>query len=470
MTTTPKAAGTGSGWSPETAAEQRISPDPVEPAEDVGRRVRRIADGPLPADVDAWARGALLDTLTILVAGTDTGLYRAALATLPAHPGERPVVGDRRRTSAAWAAHLGALAASVLDLDDGHYRGGGIHPGSTVLPVLLAGAPAARLGDLRAALVAGYEVAVRAGLLNSPAHTGESYRASGYAATVGASAALAALRGARAEVISAAVRTAFAHAPHSRMTSAASRESIGWAAVTAVGAVELAEAGFGTEVTDRDHRAPAAPTPFEQAAEHPYVRSLGTEFSCLETYVKPWPCCRAAHAMIEALLRRPSAADVEAIEVHVVPGALGLDTVRPRNLSEAQYALPWLAALTLLRGQDGPTQLPESDLDAPDVLELAARVQLLPGPEPAAEEGYPARVVLRFRDGTSWQQQVRIELGSRERPLPTERLAARQIRLLRTRLDDPAIAVLLRLLDSDRATVEDLLALLAGFPKHSSDL
>ncbi|GAA3613781.1 MmgE/PrpD family protein [Kineosporia mesophila] len=421
---------------------------------EVGQQVFRIVDGSLPKEVTAWARQALEDTLAVLVAGTQTPLYQAVVRTAAAHPGSRPAFDVPAGTSALWAAHLGSVAASALDFDDGHYRGGGIHAGSTVVPVLLAGAGDITIARLLHAIVAGYEVAIRAGALNAPEHTGESYRASGYAACIGAAAALTAVRGGTSDVIASAVRTAFAHAPHSRMTSAASRESIGWAAATAVATAELASAGFGAEDEDRRHRAPAGPTPFETA-----MHSAG--FACLETYVKPWPTCRAAHAMIECLLCLDTET-VETIDVDVVPGAVTLDVAEPANLSEAQYALPWLAAVTLLRGE--PAQLRAEDFASPDVVRLASRVRLHPGKSTAPGGGYPARVRLRRHDGTTLEHAVGDNLGSAARPLSPKTLQRKHTTALSTRLSTRNITDLRATLDEPSATVDDLWRCLKGTP------
>lgn len=260
-------------------------------------------------------------------------------------------------------------------------------------------------------------------------------------------------------MISAAVRTAFAHAPHSRMTSSASRESIGWAAASAVAAVELAENGFGTEATDTRHRAPAGATPFEQSEDAPVTGSLGREFWCVETYVKPWPCCRAAHAMLEALLPF-SGRDIARVDVDVVPGAVGLDLTEPVNLSEAQYALPWLAALTLLRGPAGLSSLSERDFAAPDIVDLASRVRLRPGRAASANGGYPSRVVVLMNDGTSFERTVDDTLGSATRPLSPEALDHKLRQALGSRLDASTIETLRATLDQPDAPIDGLLRLL----------
>ncbi|MFT4123831.1 MAG: MmgE/PrpD family protein [Microbacteriaceae bacterium] len=434
----------------------------------IGTAVRAIADDRLPDHVERWARTAITDTLAVIAGGTGTELFARAATTASRHPGTVPVPGLAVRTSAMWSAHLAAIAASALDYDDGHYRGGGIHASSTVLPVLLAGAAEATLPELVRAFVAGHEIAIRAGHLAAPERSGESYRASGYAATIGAAAALAALRGGDADRIASAIRLAFAHAPHSRMTSTAARESIGWAGATAVAVVELAEAGYASETTDGALHAPAGPTPFEEASDDPMIASLGRVFESPDSYLKPWASCRAAHAMIEALLElrrrhdlgEARAIDIRAIDIRVIDAAVVLDVTAPADLSEAQYALPWLAAVALLRDPARLARLDPEDFAAADLFALATRVRLRPGLPPAANGGYPAHVTVTLADGTRLEHGVELELGSPERPLGADRLARKWAALLETlpALSLPAIA---EVIDDRDARVIELLELLA---------
>lgn len=443
---------------------------------DVAQAVVAITRGPLPPPVDAWSRHALVDTLAVLVAGTETPLAEAARRAAVAHPGDRAVPATDLRTSAQWAALCGATAASALDLDDGHYRGGGVHAGSTVLPVLLAGAdPATPLPDLRRALVAGYEVAIRVGHLVSPAASGQPYRASGYSSAVGAAAALTALGalrgGARDPVaeVASAIRLACASAPASMMTSTAARESIGWAAATAVSVAELVAAGAAVPAEDGELVPPAGPTWFDGAAD-PYVATLGATFEAVDTYTKPYPCCRAAHAMLDALAAlRPSlgGARVRSVRVTTVPGAAGLTERRPTGLAQAQYSLPFLAAVLLVHGDSAVSGLDHTSVPSlaadPRVRAVADRVHVEGDPVLGGPPGweYPARVRVEADGEIVAETSVEHARGGPTVPLADHEVAARRRALLRRVLPPERAEEVVERVVTDRGTVADLAPVLA---------
>ncbi|HEY0188121.1 MAG TPA: MmgE/PrpD family protein [Cellulomonas sp.] len=455
----------------------------------------------VPAEVDAWAQDALADGIAVLVAGLGTRSARSARRAAVRHPGSARLIGgaadpdpsvgrslpagpgratDAVRVDPGWAAAAGAAAASALDLDDGHDRGAGVHAGSTVLPALLAGAgPTTPLAVLRRALVAGYEVTARAGHLAAPAVSGVPYRASGYAAAHGAAAALTAVRGGTVAQVAAALRLAGAWAPTARMTTAAARESGAWAAATAVAVADLA-VDPGTDPQEDDGAPPLVAALFD-VEDDALLSPWSQRWECLDTYTKPYPCCRATHAVLDAVLSLTTGLapeHVRGLAVTTVPGAAGLTVTRPRGLMQAQFALPFLVGLAVVHGGPGLARLggPGTDglLADPAVHAVAERVVLRADPAPVGpsgadrggaagqdDGGYPARVELRTPDGARTAQ-VRHARGSVGRPLgATERVERRTALLARGLGAGPTAAVLVTL-DDPAATVGDLLDLVAG--------
>jgi 2-methylcitrate dehydratase PrpD len=414
----------------------------------------------VPDPVDAWAAEAWADGLAVLIAGLRTEAALAARRVAARHPGAAPVIGTDRGADPGWAAAAGATAASALDLDDGHYRGGGIHAGSTVLPVLLAGLPRSTpVALVRRALVAGYEVAARVGWLASPQVSGAGYRASGYAATHGAAAALTAARGGTVPQIAQALRLAGAWAPTAHLTTAAAREAIGWAAATAVAVAETAvDPGVGPG--EDEGAPPVVPGVLDVGPD--VELSPWTVWECRDTYTKPYPCCRAAHAALDGVLELTASGPGEGlpdlIEVRVVPGAAGLTVTRPTGLMQAQFALPFLIAVAVTHGAPGLRRLggPETSalLADPGVRRIADRVRVLPDPaRESADRNYPARVTVH-RSGRSLTRDVPHALGSAARPLGEQDRAARRRELIG---DDARCAALERLVRAPDAVLGDVL-------------
>ena len=235
----------------------------------------------IPPPARERAQLALRDTIGTIIGGSTTTAGRVATAAAQHAGGGTPIVATSARSTAPLAAFATAVNASALDFDDGHYRGGAIHPASVVVSSLLVALNDcdADLTEFLTAQVVGYEIGLRAAHLLWPRHELDDYHCTGTAAALGAAAAVAKLRGADGDCIARAVAIAWAHAPMSTFQLPMVKESIGWSAATAMFAADLAAAGFMA----MPHRvesamdATFAPTPFHRpgAMDDPFVASLG---------------------------------------------------------------------------------------------------------------------------------------------------------------------------------------------------
>ena len=120
-------------------------------------------------DQAAWC---VLDLLGAAMAGVGQPSARSARnfarAFFPAGPAG--VWFTPECLAPSGAAFCNAAAGSALDLDDGHRAAGG-HPGAALIPTALAVAQSLKSSgrEMLAALVIGYEVAVRAAAGRNPA-------------------------------------------------------------------------------------------------------------------------------------------------------------------------------------------------------------------------------------------------------------------------------------------------------------
>lgn len=382
--------------------------------------------------VQRRAELTLRDTAGALAAGRETRAARiAARVADPAGADDGRL--DPVRSGPTMAALALGVAASVLDIEDGHYRGGGIHPSSPVLAAALAAAPPhAGAADLMAALVAGAEVAIRAAWLLWPDDQSDQDHCTGTAGALGAAAAAARVRGLDAAVVRRALDVAWAHAPMSAFRLPMVKESIGWSAATGTAAALLAEAGFNAEDGDAE-REPIAfgRHPFDGArADDPFVASIGERFESCATYFKRHSACRYTHAAADALgelleAERVTAGQIAAIEVRCLPNARFLADPRPTSRERAQYSFPFVLASVALRGAAGPAQIAEAALDDPEVLELAARVSVVPDAalSDAYPDSYPGHVLVRTADGRELRRDRRGAVGDPGEPLSADQLA-----------------------------------------------
>ena len=132
----------------------------------------------LPAAILDQAVRCVLDLVGVAIAGTATPM--AQISANFAHEqfasGDATVIGSRRPLSVLGATWVNGACASALDMDDGHRMAMG-HPGASVIPAALAIAEStrARGKEFLAALVAGYEVAVRASAARVPWYKDKMY-------------------------------------------------------------------------------------------------------------------------------------------------------------------------------------------------------------------------------------------------------------------------------------------------------
>ena len=264
---------------------------------------------------------------------------------------------DGRKASIPGAAFVSATQTDNLDAHDGFNPVKG-HIGCAVVPALCA--LAEQMPDLTGpealeAMTLSYEIAGRAGLALhgsvSDYHTSGAWNALGVVAL-----------GARLKAMSKSqLREAFGiaeyHGPRSQMMREIANPTMlhdgsGMGAFTGLMALLLAEDGF--------EGAPAITIEGDSIQRH--WSDLGTRWSVLENYIKPYPICRWAHAAIDALGQIIDAHDVTAdqvarIHVRTFTEAAALFPSMPATTSQAQYSLPFALGARLVHGRVGPDEI-----------------------------------------------------------------------------------------------------------------
>ena len=420
----------------------------------------------IPAATRARAQLTLRDTIGTLIGGRSTPAGRIASAT--------------GGSTGALAAFTMAVHASALDFDDGHYEGGAIHPGSVIIPSLVVALPDTDtdLHSFLTAQIVGYEIGLRAARLLWPRHELDTYHCTGTAATLGAAAAVAKLRGADADGVARAIAIAWAHAPMATFQLPMVKESIGWSAATAVFAADLAQAGFMAMPTGVRSAMDATftPTPFHRpgAMDDPFVASLGTVFEAGNTYFKPYAACRYTHTAIRSLQElitghSLAATDIARIEVHTHLAAANLRDQQPASLDHGQYSFPFVLAAVMCNGRAGAEEISEAALTDPVRLGHAAKVTV--AHDPLLDAHYPThygtRIVVHTLDGHALERTRLVAPGDEGDPMSADDLAAKFVRLTESvHGTATAVALAAALVDPTRSDVRGLVAqALGGFTR-----
>ena len=368
----------------------------------------------IPAPVVQRAQDLLLDTLAVAAAGVITPAATIAYDTAAAlfSAGDAadavPLAFDGRPVSTAGAIYALATRLDNLDAHDGYQPAKG-HAGVVLVPALLAcaaggGEPPPGRAAL-CALVAGYEIASRAGTaLHATAcdyHSSGAWNALGVAALVGR------LRGLDPTTLERAFGIAEYHAPRAPMmreidAPSMLHDSSGWGGLAGAAAIELALRDFS-----------ASPSALTGRAE--FWSDLGQRWLVAEQYVKPHPVCYWAQPAINAALqlRRQKGFDpkrIRSVSIATFHEASRLARGLPATTEIAQYSLCFPVAAALLRGAVGPEEVAGDGLENPEVARLLERIEVVERDE------YNAR----FPDQRLADVTVTLEDGTRFASDPTE--------------------------------------------------
>jgi len=371
----------------------------------------------LPPGVLDKAKACLLYGLAVGVAsaGADLPCRVADAETDAPGAGRR---GARRlldgRTVAPDAAALAnAVLLHVRIQEDAHPAG---HLGVVVLPAALAAVEAAAADGpaLLAAIVAGYEVALRIGRDHAADLSARGFRTTSAYGPFGAATVGGRLSGLGAAGLTNALALAANAACGLREFVAAGTDEYaiqaGLAARNGLLAARLAAAGAG-----------AAPGALEGAAGfyqafgerrggygERLVDGLGVDFELMAIAGKPYPTCQFHGGVVRglaALRDRAEGGDPARIEVRMHPFEADFVGVRHagpfRAFSQSFMSLPFCAALAWTAG--GASLRAMHDFENPAVLALVPRVVLIAD---AARGRYQPLVQVTLRDGRQldWEE------------------------------------------------------------------
>jgi 2-methylcitrate dehydratase PrpD len=412
---------------------------------------------PAPAERDR-ARLLLADYLA--VAGTGAGADSARVARdalLPRSAGPAPVLGTGQTAAVRDAALVNGISAHSIELDDTHEPSSS-HPGTVIWTALLAAAAGA--GGIPSApvttaavldsAVAGYQVMASLGELLGPA---ELYRQGLHPTAVCGVFGAAAAAGRLAGLDTGALRSAFGIALSLSAGSMAYLSDGAWtkrfhsgsAAAGGLLAAELAAGGFtGPADAFGDpyglmHIYGGIRPPARVEAVLAHATGLPAVH---ETSVKFHPCCRYMHGVMDLLAAyRSEGGRVEGItriDCGVLSGGMGLigepaDRKRAvANMVDAQFSMPFGAALTLSRGSSSLADFQQASSLAAQLQPLMDRTWMHTSAE--LDAAYPARwgaeVTLSFTDGETVELHTPVFRGSPGWPAGQPEIEAKAAGLL----------------------------------------
>jgi 2-methylcitrate dehydratase PrpD len=162
---------------------------------------------------------------------------------------------------------------------------------------------------------------------------------------------------------------------------------------------------------------------------------LGARWMIEQIGLKPYPCCRHAHAVIDAALACATHLQVDATEIEEVSVAgpvwihgAPFNNTAPTTMHAAQYSLGYVLAVALVGVEPGLAWFDRAVMARADVRGLAARVRAETRPSAVG------RVQIRAGDRLA-SAEIAAPRGSPEVPMRQDEIAAKFGRLVAPTLD-----------------------------------
>ena len=363
----------------------------------------------IPEKVKRQAKLVLMDTVGVILAGSvrpevkqlreKLGATAGSGASIYAHgcPAHDP------RT----AALLNGIAGRAIELCEGLRLVSG-QAGVQSLPAILATAEHLNLkgSEVLAALALGYDVAGRLGLGFTPRPLAHQ---NGQIAMLAASAACARVRGMSAREVSLAMRiptTLMLTPSYTNAVAGATALNVAGGMSNYVGtlAPELALAGFEAQPD-------AIEETLGQLVGNGFkpdnvLDDLGARWHITENYFRMYACCNPVHPALDAVKAvteklKPRPEEIERIDVATYRFASVMNNTTPPNFFASKYSLPHAAAVLVVKGKAGHTEVNDEAVRDPVISALRQRVHMSEDPAMTARAPRlrPARVTMTLNDG-----------------------------------------------------------------------
>jgi 2-methylcitrate dehydratase PrpD len=410
----------------------------------------------IPADVRSIGKYCILDAIGCALGGIDTPIGRAVIDTFGVVSGQSATVLGGGRLSSPWdAAFVNATLVNALDYDDGNGAG---HPSATVFPAALASAEDVHGSgrELLLSFLLGHETSTRVGRAIRPSRTRRQVAwGIGTHQTFGAAAAAGKVIGLDKLGLMNAFGIAGAGSP---VPSAAHwgwrvrpltwvKDAVAWPAHAGVVSARLANNKFAgcKDILDGDTGFWAM-AGSDKCDFSKMVGELGKTFYLREATFKPYSSCRYTHAPLDAiqLMLDENAIEedeIEAIEIRSIADlAENFMDYSPVEMVDAQFSLPYAAAMVVGRHPPGPSWFTDEIMKSSATRRSMEKVRCIS--DRYADDQFfastPAKfvasVTIKLVNGRSFDRTVEYPRGQPENPLSTDFLEDKFKRLAMSRL------------------------------------
>lgn len=389
-----------------------------------------FASQPIPAEVAHHAERALVDWYASYFPGLAMPSVKILADVLSEDfdRGDARIVGGRQASPRAAALFQGT-AAHAAEVDDS-FRDAMYHPGAATIATALSMAHACKASgtDLLRAVVLGYEISTRIGVVLGRPHY-RYWHNTGTVGVFGAAAAAASLLRldasayahalAIAATFSAGLQQAF------RLDAMAKPLHAGRAAEAGVMAAQLAARGMTSSLDVLEGEAGLGHAMGQGADWTQVARTLGEDFHITRLTFKNHIGCGHTFAAIDGALELQRIhgfrhEDIEGVHLGVYRPTLDIAPhVNPQTADQARFSLHYMVATALVHGSVRLSAFEPERLN--DGVTRALMQRIAKALDPEVDAAFPgrrgARVVITLRDGRRWERLQPDRKGDPELPL-----------------------------------------------------
>jgi 2-methylcitrate dehydratase PrpD len=351
------------------------------------------------------------------------------------------MIGTKERAFYLYAALANGVSSHAIEMDDVNNEAS-LHPGVVVFPSALATGEMVH-GNGKGfieAVVTGYEVMIRLGKALGPENSYQrGFHPTGTCGVFGSTVTASKLLTLKEEAMVSAIGIAGSQAAGSMEYLAqgawTKRLHAGWAAHGGMIAAGLAHNGFRGPTSIIEGRDGFLHAYSNAADISKVLERLGSGYEILGTSIKPHACCRYMQPPIDAILKIVKENDllpnqVEKIKLGILRAGAPLIAepteakVRPRSIVDAQFSMPFGAAVALLYRKAGLREFQLSKIRSEEVQRVMNQVECRIDPE--LEKTFPrqwsATAEILAKDGTRYFTKVEYCKGDPEDPVSWEEL------------------------------------------------
>ena len=398
----------------------------------------------LPGEVIDRAKYFILDLIGVTSRGSIVESSRV-MFELVRSLGEDPmgsvIIGTDMRAAPQYAALANGTSSHAIEMDDVNNEAS-LHPGVSNIPGIVA------IGEFNRAngkkliegVILGYEVTIRLAKALKPAlhyrrgfHPTATCGAFGSAVGVGKILNLDEYQMTNALGIVGGMTSGTMECLAN--DSWLKKMQPGWAAHSGVIAALLAKKGFKGSCTIIEGEHGFLHTGSDSPEKEKVLNGIGESYEILKTSIKPHACCRYKQGPIDAILKLVRENDIKANNVEKITlGILrtGIPFVvkpeetkyNPKSLIEAQFSMPFGAAVAMLYGKAGLGEYIPEKWESPEVKKMMERVFCIEDPELEKDypQRWPATAEIRTKDGRRFFTRIDYPKGDPENPLSWEEL------------------------------------------------